>query len=87
LTNQRQGPRWLRENEDKIEVFHPPGCSPELTPGEPLNANLKHRATAAAPPKTKVRLVKTACRVPRSFRNQPTCVERRFQHQDASYGA
>jgi transposase len=46
--------QWLVKNVDKIEVFYLPSYSPELNPGELLNADLKQHVTTAAPAKTKI---------------------------------
>jgi len=59
--------QWLAENADKIEVFYLPSYSPELNPGELLEADLKQRVTAAVPAKTKVQLVKATFKALRSI--------------------
>jgi transposase len=79
--------QWLAENADKIEVFYLPSYSPELNPDEQLNADLKKRVTTAAPAKTKIQLVKTACKSLRSIQKQPARVERYFLHPDVKYAA
>ena len=38
---------WLEENEDRIEMFHLPACSPQLDPVEHLNNDMKGQVNKA----------------------------------------
>jgi len=79
--------KWLKENDDKIAVFHLPSYSPELNPDELLNADLKQRITKAAPARNKMALTRTAIRALRSIQKQPTRVESYFEQDDVCYAA
>jgi hypothetical protein len=48
----------LAEHNDQIEVFYPASYSPELSPNEMANADLKQAVTKLAPARTKLQLVK-----------------------------
>ncbi|MHA6907985.1 transposase [Ralstonia pseudosolanacearum] len=47
---------WLAEHAKHIEVFYLPSYSPELNPGERLNADLKHAIGSKMPVRTKAKL-------------------------------
>jgi transposase len=78
---------WLLENTDKIEVFWLPSYSPELTPAELLNADLKNRVTSAAPACNKIALTRTVVSALRSIQKQPQRVESYFYQKDVCYTA
>ena len=79
--------KWLKENEDKIQVFYLPSYSPELNPDELLNADLKQRVTKAAPARNKLALTRTAIGALRSIQKQPDRVESYFDQKDVCYAA
>lgn len=79
--------KWLKDNADKIEVFYLPSYSPELSPDELLNADLKQRVAKTAPPRTKLALTRTAIGALRSIQKQYDRVESYFQHKDVCYAA
>lgn len=61
--------------------------SPELTPGELLNADLKQLLTKAAPARYKSALARTAGGVLRGIQKQPDRIESYFQQKDVCYAA
>lgn len=79
--------KWLKEDADKIVVFHLPSYSPELNPDELLNADLKQRVTKTAPTRNKIALTRTAIGALRSIQKQPGRVESYFEQKDARYAA
>jgi len=79
--------KWLKENEDKIQIFYLPSYSPELNPDELLNADLKQHVTKAAPPRNKIALTRTAIGALRSIQKQPGRVETYFGQKDVCYAA
>jgi transposase len=79
--------KWLKENEDKIQVFYLPNYSPELNPDELLNADPKQRVTKAAPARNKTALTRTAISALRSIQKQPDRVEHYSGQKDVSYAA
>jgi transposase len=72
--------QWIEENADKIAVFYLPSYSPDLNPGELLNACLKQRVTTAVLARTKMQLVKSTSRALRSIQKQHARGKRCFQH-------
>ncbi|MCS6764170.1 MAG: IS630 family transposase [Candidatus Protistobacter heckmanni] len=48
---------WLAEHKHEIEVFYLPSYSPELSPNEMANADLKQVGTKLAPARSKLQLV------------------------------
>lgn len=79
--------KWLKENEDKIQIFYLPSYSPELNPDELLNADLKQHVTKAAPARNKIALTRTAIGALRSIQKQPGRVETYFGQKDVCYAA
>jgi transposase len=79
--------QWLAEHTDQIEVFYLPSYSPELNPDELLNADLKQRATKAAPPRRKTALTRTAIGALRSIQKQPERVESYSLQKNVLYAA
>lgn len=79
--------KWLKDNEDKIQVFYLPSYSPELNPDELLNADLKQHVTKAAPARNKIALTRTAIGALRSIQKQPGRVETYFGQKDVCYAA
>lgn len=62
---------WLVKHADAIEVFYLPSYSPELSPDEMANADIKQAVTKLAPARTKLQLVKATARHLRSVQRQP----------------
>jgi transposase len=79
--------KWLKENENKIQVFYLPSYSPELNPDELLNADLKQHVTKVAPARNKSALTRTAIGALRSIQKQPGRVENYFGQKDVCYAA
>jgi transposase len=73
----------IEESADKLEVFFLPCYSPELSPDELLNADLKRRATATVPARARTQLFNTTS----SAQKQPARVERDFHHPARRYAA
>ncbi|RFC38296.1 MAG: Transposase [Candidatus Nitrotoga sp. LAW] len=63
---------WLAKQQDEIEMFYLPSYSPDLNPGEMLNADLKQAVTTKASARTKgghySRRLPVICA---SYRNHP----------------
>jgi len=78
---------WVAAHKDRIEVLYLPSYSPELSPDEMANADLKQAVTKLAPARTKQQLVKTAARHPRSVLRQPDRIKRYFEHEPVRYAA
>jgi transposase len=79
--------KWLKENEDKIQIFYLPSYSPELNPDELLNADLKQHVTKVAPARNKIALTRTAIGALRSIQKQPGRIETYFGQKDVCYAA
>jgi hypothetical protein len=79
--------KWLKENEDKIEVFYLPSYSPELNLDELLNADPKQHVTKAAPARNKIALTRTAIGVLRSIQKRPERIGSYFGLKDVAYAA
>ncbi|MEX2964810.1 IS630 family transposase, partial [Microbulbifer sp. TYP-18] len=71
---------WLRENEDKIEVFYLPSYSPELNPDEYLNCDLKAGVHSGKPARSKEQLKGKALSHMRKLQKMPARVASYFRH-------
>ncbi len=78
---------WLKEHQDKIEVFFLPSYSPELNPDEYLNCDLKIGVHSNAPARTKDQLSKKALSHLRRLQRMPGRVKNYFQHPKIAYAA
>lgn len=78
---------WLDDHEQQIEVFYLPSYSPELSPDECLNADLKSAVTSRAPARNKKQLMDAAISHLRKLQNSPARVRRYFKHKPVRYAA
>ena len=79
--------QWLAEHQDAIEVFHLPSRSPEPSPDERLNADLKHAVGTKVPVRTKERLRAAADEHMRFVSGNQACVRSYFQDPVVKYAA
>lgn len=79
--------KWLKEHEDKIQIFYLPSYSPELNPDQLLNADLKQHVTKVAPARNKLALTRNAIGALRSIQKQPGRVETYFGQKNVCYAA
>ena len=78
---------WLAGREAEIEVFHLPPYSPELTPDEGVNADLKQAVTRKAPARSKHQLKHTLIGHMRGLSESPHRVRSFFGHKTFRYAA
>ena len=78
---------WIKENSDKIEIFHLPSYSPELNPDEYLNCDLKAGVHSGTPARTMEQLKKKAISHLRKLQKMPGRVKNYFKHPKISYAA
>ncbi|MCS6762969.1 MAG: IS630 family transposase [Candidatus Protistobacter heckmanni] len=71
---------WQAEHKHEIEVFYLPSYSPELSPNEMANADLKQVGTKLAPTRSKLQLVKASRQHLLSVQRQPERVKSYFEH-------
>ena len=78
---------WLKEHEDKIELFFLPSYSPELNPDEYLNCDLKGGVHSAVPARTKEELKQKAISHLRKLQKLSGRVKKYFKHPKIAYAA
>lgn len=78
---------WVEERKDKIELFYLPSYSPELNPGERLNADLKHVIGSKVPARTKAKLKTAATEHMTRLEQNPDRVRSYFQDPQVKYAA
>ena len=78
---------WLKEHEDKIELFFLPSYSPELNPDEYLNCDLKGGVHSGIPARTKKELKQKAISHLRKLQKLPGRVKKYFKHPKIAYAA
>ena len=76
---------WLKEHEEKIEVFFLPSYSPELNPDEYLNCDLKSGVHSGVPARSKKELKRKAISHLRKLQKLPGRVKTYFKHPKISY--
>ena len=78
---------WLKEHEDKIEVFYLPSYSPELNPDEYLNCDLKAGLHSGVPARNKKQLTRKAISHLRKLQKLHGRVKKYFNHPKIAYAA
>jgi transposase len=78
---------WVKEHEDKIDIFFLPSYSPELNPDEYLNCDLKAGVHAGIPAKRKKQLKQKAISHLRKLQKLPGRVRKYFKHPKIAYAA
>ena len=76
---------WIKEHENRIEVFFLPSYSPELNPDEYLNCDLKVGVHSRIPARTKNQLKKKAISHLRKLQKLPRRVMKYFKHPKIAY--
>ena len=79
--------KWLEEHQEKIEVFYLPSYSPELTPDERLNEDLKHAITTSVPRRTRQGLMKKTQEHMAMVKSSPERVKTYFKDRHVAYAA
>ncbi|ANY84002.1 hypothetical protein BB934_37680 (plasmid) [Microvirga ossetica] len=80
-------PGWLAKREEQIKVFSLPSYSPELSPGEGLNADLKQAVTRKSPARSKHELKRTVISYMRRLAKLPERIRSYFGRQTFRYAA
>lgn len=78
---------WIKEHQNKIELFFLPAYSPDLNPDEYLNQDYKKNANKNNVPTTKSQLEKNTRAYMVSLQNNPQKVANFFKHPAISYAA
>lgn len=78
---------WLADELDRIDLFFLHSYSPELTPDEYLNADLKARMSAAKPVRDGAHLNRQIVSHLRSIQKQPASVRSCFRANSIRYAA
>ena len=76
---------WVKENEDKIELFYLPPYSPELNPDEYLNGALKQALHSRSPIRSAKKLKARVLSYMRSLQQFPDKVSEFFKHKNVRY--
>ncbi len=78
---------WVEKNQGKIALFFPPSHSPEMTPDEYLNCDLKQGLSAKKSPKNKEILQNNVEQHMELLTNNPERVKKYFKHKSIEYAA
>ena len=78
---------WLKDHEDKIELFFLPSYSPELNPDEYLNCDLKAGVHSGPPTRKKADLKKKTISHLKMLQKKPQRVMKYFKHPTILYAA
>jgi transposase len=78
---------WAKENKEKIELFFLPAYSPEKNPDEYLNCDLKQGLSAKPAPKNQENLKENLENHMNMLVENPTRVQKYFNHKDIKYAA
>jgi transposase len=82
-----QAQKWLKEQEDRIQVFWLPPYSPELNPDENLNQDVKSNALGRRRPHTQDELVKNVRSYLYSRQQKPQLIKNYFHGKTVRYAA
>lgn len=82
-----QAQQWLKEKEDRIQVFWLPPYSPELNPDENLNQDVKSNALGRRRPHTQDELVKNVRSYLYSRQQKPQLIKKYFHGKTVRYAA
>ena len=78
---------WLAEHSSGIEVHYLPSYSPDLNPGEGVNADLKQAVPRKAPARSRPQLKRAAISHMRSLAKRPHRIRSIFRHPQLRYAA
>lgn len=78
---------WVKENIAKIELFFLPAYSPKKNPDEYLNCDLKQGLSAKPAPKNQEKLKENLENHMNMLVENPTRVQKYFNHKDIQYAA
>jgi transposase len=79
--------QWVKENNEKIELFHLPAYSPEKNPDEYLNCDLKYGLSDIKAPKKQDELKTNVEKHMKMLQNNPDRIKKYFEHKDIQYAA
>lgn len=78
---------WVRENQEKIELFFLPAYSPEKNPDEYLNCDLKQGLSNKPAPKNQEKLKENLENHMQMLVQNPERIQKYFNHKDIQYAA
>ena len=78
---------WVKENQEKIELFFLPAYSPEKNPDEYLNCDLKQGLSSKPAPKNQEKLKENLENHMVMLVQNPERVKKYFNHKDIQYAA
>ena len=79
--------RWLAEHAEAIRVFYLPSYSPELSPDEMLNNDVKANASGRRGPHDQTQLMHNVRRYLQNRKSNPELVKRYFHEKSVRYAA
>lgn len=79
--------QWVKENQEKIELFFLPAYSPEKNPDEYLNCDLKQGLSNKPAPKNHEKLKENLENHIQMLVQNPDRVQKYFNHKDIKYAA
>lgn len=78
---------WVKENQEKIELFFLPAYSPEKNPDEYLNCDLKQGLSNKPAPKNQEKLKENLENHMQMLMQNPDRVQKYFNHKEIQYAA
>jgi len=78
---------WVKENDDKIQLFYLPSYSPEKNPDEYLNCDLKYGLSDKPAPKNEKELKQNIVNHMTMLKANRKRVKKYFKHEDIKYAA
>ena len=79
--------KWVKKNEDRIQVFYLPSYSPDLNPDEKLNQDVKSNAVGRRRPHTQQEMVRNVRSYLYSRQRSPKIVKKYFEAESVRYAA
>ena len=79
--------KWVKENSEKIALFHLPSYSPEKNPDEYLNCDLKYGLSEKPAPRNKKQLRDNIQNHMETLQENEHRVKKYFEHKDIKYAA
>jgi hypothetical protein len=79
--------KWLKKNEDRIQVFYLPSYSPALNPDENLNQDVKSNAVGRRRPHDQMEMMRHVRSYLFGRQRKPQLVKKYFEAKSVRYAA
>lgn len=79
--------QWVKQHEERIELFHLPAYSPEKNPDEYLNCDLKYGLSDIKAPRKQDELKSNVEKHMKMLQTNPDRIKKYFEHKEIKYAA